>query len=616
MAADSSVCRDKYLSIAQAKKHVNEGGSLRDVAEKYLKTLKPGAREIVEEIMNNLEIEFDLPITIKLGNAQVEIAKYDSYYLNYVLEALLYRAGVAEKLGEKLGYVNFVLTSIVREFLENNVRRNESKNTGIALKITRISEREELYYKIVTSILSRHVIKTFYMTTTNKEYEIGMFCFDKIAYTPCEKDIVAEIEELVSKTENVDKKTTRWIINEAIAKIKRKTLTKLRYEPLKIAFKNYVLDWEKFLKTGSIRDSVQVPGPEIIVFHVIPHELALEKLERAVQKLNGLVKFDESMITNVENIERIAEELCPKSLKAFKDWVGEKWILLFEIIGYTLYPKHDLHKAVMLLGSGSNGKSTYLRLIRDILGPQNVSSISLQDLCDENKRFIVAELYHKLANIYPDLPSHALKHTGRFKALTGEDEITADRKFKDPISFVNYAKLLFSANELPPVSDMTPAFWRRWIVIEFPNQFPLNPRFYEETFTEQEKEGIIIVSLFAFRNAWIRRRFSFEETEVDYKEKWLRNVNTVYAFIKDLLQGKVEGYRAERNPSARIEASKLYNIYVNYCNNEDIEPVDKRRFTIEMERLGYRKTVIKGKRYYRGLRVIKEREEVLVSIVH
>lgn len=248
------------------------------------------------------------------------------------------------------------------------------------------------------------------------------------------------------------------------------------------------------------------------MFHRIPHRLAIERLD----KLEGLLKYSANLITNIDDLAR---ELCPKTLKTFRDWVGNKWIILFEIIGYTLYPRYDLHKAVMLVGDGANGKSTYLRPVRTILSSLNVASIPLQILADERNRFVYSELYRKLANIYADLPKTSLTSTGRFKVLTGEDALTCDRKFRDPITFVNYPKLLFSANELPKVYDTSLAFWRRWTVIDFPNRFQIDQTFFERTFTEERVEGAIIVSLYSFRNVWIRKRFTFEESKNDYKEK-------------------------------------------------------------------------------------------------
>lgn len=65
----------------------------------------------------------------------------------------------------------------------------------------------------------------------------------------------------------------------------------------------------------------------------------------------------------------------------------------------------------------------------------------------------------------------ALKNTGILKKLTGGDSIPAEKKFRPPFQFVNHAKLLFSANEIPMTEDETDAFYSRLIIINFPNQF-------------------------------------------------------------------------------------------------------------------------------------------------
>ena len=44
-------------------------------------------------------------------------------------------------------------------------------------------------------------------------------------------------------------------------------------------------------------------------------------------------------------------------------------------------------------------------------------------------------------------------------------------QYKDHIDFINYAKMIFSSNELPPISDLSDGFWLRWILIPFPYQF-------------------------------------------------------------------------------------------------------------------------------------------------
>lgn len=132
--------------------------------------------------------------------------------------------------------------------------------------------------------------------------------------------------------------------------------------------------------------------------------------------------------------------------------------LIHELIGTLMIPEQR-QKAIMILGPGGNGKTTALRIIKSFLGARNVSNISLHAL-DEN-RFAAADLYGKLANIYADIDARALSSTGIFKSITGGDPIRAEHKHQAAFTFQPYAKLIFSANEPPPTSDASEAFFDR-----------------------------------------------------------------------------------------------------------------------------------------------------------
>ena len=83
----------------------------------------------------------------------------------------------------------------------------------------------------------------------------------------------------------------------------------------------------------------------------------------------------------------------------------------------------------------------------------------------------LVDLFGKLANVFADLDRRALKGTSYFKTIVSGDSIDAERKFKSTFSFTPYAKLIFSANEIPHSSDNTFAFYRRWCIIPFNNKF-------------------------------------------------------------------------------------------------------------------------------------------------
>jgi putative DNA primase/helicase len=143
--------------------------------------------------------------------------------------------------------------------------------------------------------------------------------------------------------------------------------------------------------------------------------------------------------------------------------------IAWEIPAWLMTPRNNIQKAVLLLGEGSNGKSTFLRACVAFIGKSNTAALSLHKL--EQDKFAAARLIGKLANVCPDLPTAHLSVTSMFKALTGGDVISAEWKFKDSFEYVPFAKLVFSANEPPHTDDHTHGFFRRWQVVPFNRSF-------------------------------------------------------------------------------------------------------------------------------------------------
>lgn len=162
-----------------------------------------------------------------------------------------------------------------------------------------------------------------------------------------------------------------------------------------------------------------------------------------------------------QNTERFLEMVLPQDvLEASVHWQIVAWILTTDM---------SVQKALLLLGGGANGKSTWLEQLTAFLGVDNVVNKSLQYL--ETSRFATVALMGKLANICPDLPSEDLTSTAVFKALTGGDRLPAEYKHGASFDYRPYCKPLFSANDAPRSSDSSEAFYRRWITIRFPNTF-------------------------------------------------------------------------------------------------------------------------------------------------
>jgi P4 family phage/plasmid primase-like protien len=155
--------------------------------------------------------------------------------------------------------------------------------------------------------------------------------------------------------------------------------------------------------------------------------------------------------------------------------------IAWEIPAWLMTPDTSIQKAVLLLGEGSNGKSTFLRACIAFIGKQNTAALSLHKL--EQDKFAPARLVGKLANVCPDLPNAHLSSTSMFKAITGGDVLSAEYKFRDSFEYVPFCKLLFSAGSPPHSDDDTHGFFRRWQVVPFLRRFDQDA---EGTVTREE----------------------------------------------------------------------------------------------------------------------------------
>lgn len=142
---------------------------------------------------------------------------------------------------------------------------------------------------------------------------------------------------------------------------------------------------------------------------------------------------------------------------------------LLDFMGYCFLPNYDDHLFVYLVGSGANGKSTLLKVLQALLGHDNVSNVSIEQLT--RNRFSPALLEGKLANIGEEasgedtfLDSHQLN---TLKTLSSGGALTVERKGQDGFTLYNTAKLIFAANKPPMFKESGDAVRRRLLVIPF-----------------------------------------------------------------------------------------------------------------------------------------------------
>ena len=248
-----------------------------------------------------------------------------------------------------------------------------------------------------------------------------------------------------------------------------------------------------------------------------------------------------------------------------------------EMMGYCLLQNMPYHKAFMFIGDGANGKSTLLNLLKAFLGAENCSNVTLQNIC--NNRFSTANLRYKLANLCADLPDSQIVNSGAFKMLTGADTISAEFKHQNPFTFVNYAKLIFSANKIPQTTEDTLAFFRRWLIITCDNVFmgeKCDPKILDRLTIPTELSGLLNFALEGLKRLLENGKFSINETIEDLRSQYIRKSNSAKAFIEERLE-------QTQNAKDFIEETELYQNYILFCNKEKLPTMQKRSFTINMQ---------------------------------
>jgi P4 family phage/plasmid primase-like protien len=484
------------------------------------------------------------------------LAEVDYAELGALFEELKVSSGIPEEtamLAIELG----TRLDIVEELLEVE-------------KSKRLSERLTRAASLVAESILHHLkyVKNFSVG----DVDLGLHCWDGKRYREC-GGLIGKLIEKHHRLLRLGDCGVRLtsLEKEVVRTLEHRTREPLKYEPSSIAFENCVFDWDLL--------ACMPHSPSRLIFHYIPHKIDVELL-------NTLLKAGSTP-------EDVVEKHAPRTLKAFKDWVGDRWVLLFEIMGFVLYPK-PYKKAILLVDAegkeGDTGKSTYIKYLQLVLGSENYSAVPLHALVDLDKRFVASQIYRKLANLYADLPGKALSEIGQFKVLTGGDSVTIDRKRKEPFTWTPYTKHIFSANKPPPVAKADTAFWKRWLVVEFTGSFEKPIRDFENTLVGEIPQAVAI-GIAAFYNVLKRGSFSFENTPEDARHKWMSRTDTVYAFMEWF---KSSGALVE-NPTGRVIVDDLYKYYVKYCNYIDAEPEEQSQFTKRLKELGY--TIKRPKNY-------------------
>jgi putative DNA primase/helicase len=382
------------------------------------------------------------------------------------------------------------------------------------------------------------------------------------------QDIVNQIpfiwvyEELYYYENGVYKRSGRDKVSAIVQSVLGEEYTKAR--------KMEIIDW---IETYAKRKDVRVNGDS----NIINLKNGIYDIEK-----KQLIPHSHKYYTTIQiPVKYDKEAQCPKINDFLLSVVPLDSIdFVFEWFGFSLLTEYKFNRALMLYGTGGNGKSIFISLYNKFLGEENVSSVDLYNL--EENRFAPSMLLNKLANTFADIDSRFLEKSSMIKSLTGRDRVFAEYKNRMPFSFENFAKLTFSANKLPSFKDTSEGNFRRWMILTFPNKFVegknANGSILEEITTEEELSGLLNWALSGLHHLLKNRGFTIGETMQDAINNWQQTTDNVKQFIEDA---------CVVDEKYRVEKKLIYREYQYWCKDNGYKSLNMKNFYDRMEHHGY-----------------------------
>ncbi len=297
-----------------------------------------------------------------------------------------------------------------------------------------------------------------------------------------------------------------------------------------------------------------------------------------------------------------------KFVSAFTMEDEETALVLKEFLGYAICDtNYDYQKSLVFLGTGSNGKSTFFKVIEMLIGEENISHLTLADLSSLTAK---SDLEGKLLNLCDELPSEKFGESNSFKNLFG-GHTQVKKLYKDARTIRNMAKFIFSGNKMPLSNDDTDGFLRRFEFVpakaKFKDGINADPRIAEKI--RGELPGIFNIVVEAFMRAKAKGVLSTSRAGQKIHTGYRNSIDPVRHWAEEHLSvtDDFESYTT---------VPELFLQYRNYCDAVNIMKPSRDTFLKKLHSLiddweaRHGRKSINGERLYvvRGVKVDKHKD--------
>lgn len=373
------------------------------------------------------------------------------------------------------------------------------------------------------------------------------------------------------------------------------------------------------------RDGIYVPGQDEIEAAMIEHIPNLNRSKRAevssylnilIRKntktahakyigfRNGIYDIEEDKLIDFSPdiiiTNKIDHDYNPNAYSEILDKTLNKLscndksvrALLEEAVGYCFYRRNELRKSFILTGDKKNGKSTFLAMLKELLGDENTAALDLNEL---GERFSSASLFGKLANIGDDIGDDFISNPAIFKKIVSGDSIKGEHKGQREFFFAPYCKLLFSANNIPRIKDKSGAVLSRLVIIPFDATFSkedpdFDPYIKYKLISQDSMEYLALLGIEGLKRILKNNAFTTSEKVKKSIEEYEESNNPIKLFFKGITEKEV----------VNEPTNEIYKMYNEFCLANTFTPMSNIEFSKQIKKqfdLEIVNRTVKGKKY-------------------
>lgn len=285
---------------------------------------------------------------------------------------------------------------------------------------------------------------------------------------------------------------------------------------------------------------------------------------------------------------------------------------LQEIAGMCAIGHVKREELIIATGSGGNGKSTFFNLLARVLGDYSggLSAEVLTTSSQKNKFPEYAELRGRRMVIAAELEEGTRLDTSVVKKLCSTDPITAEKKYKDPFSFIPSHHIVLYTNHLPKVGTTDSGTWDRLVVV------PFNARFRGQSGEIKDYTSVLFDQCAGAVLSWIiqgAQRVIIQGFMIR-RPTCVDSAINQYRFNNDWLRGFLDDMCVkERGAIAR--AGTLYSEYRAYCTRVGEYTRHNSDFSRALEDAGFTGYKTKTGKQYFGLRLKTISEQIQDGVI-